>query len=241
MPVLALIYPSPALARLADPLKLAAADDADSPAGSTSVLKRARALVSDALAPIVQGRSGPTDPRWYWAASFLLDDHLSPENIDWLKRSDAIYAWTGVTDHSEVAALGAHVHTALELIEAERDGERSDLGVPPGDLIDVLALSALAGPGNCALRSLARLDGREDALEDYDVRDAAARVAWGLRSLSTRRTQPISFVRERRATGSACSSTRSTAAYRPCWTSTRTSLSNGPASPTSSHRGLCGK
>jgi hypothetical protein len=183
MPVLGLIYPSPALARLADPFNLAASGNGDRPADSTSVLQRARASVSDALAPIVRGRSGPADPRWYWAAPLLLDDLLNAENTDWLQRWDATYAWTGVSDHSESAALGAHVSVALELIDAERDGERSDLGTPPTDLVDVLALSALAGPGNCALRSLACVDGRENALEDDDVRDAAARVAWGLRSL----------------------------------------------------------
>lgn len=183
MPVLALIYPSPALARLTDPLELAEPEDGDGPADSRSVLQRARARTSDALAPILDGRSGPVDPRWYWAASSLLDDHLDHENTHWLERGHATYAWTGVSDRSEGSALGAHVTTALELIHAERDGERSNLGAPPDDLIDVVALLALAGPGNCALRSLTRIDGRDNALEDDDVRDAAARMAWGLRSL----------------------------------------------------------
>lgn len=183
MPVLALIYPSPTLARLADPLEFAAPGDDGRPTDSTSVLRRAKASISDALAPIVRDRAGPADPRWYWAASFLLDDQAKAENTYWLERWNATDAWTGVSDFSESSALGAHVSAALELIRAERDGDRSDLGAPPDDLVDVLALSALAGPGNCALRSLARVDGRENALEDDDVRDAAARVAWGLRSL----------------------------------------------------------
>jgi Helicase conserved C-terminal domain len=46
-----------------------------------------------------------------------------------------------------------------------------------------VAQLAVAGPGVSALRALSRVAGGSAALTDQDVRDAAARVAWGFRSL----------------------------------------------------------
>jgi len=186
MPVLALVYPSPALARLADPLHLAAATPDGAAVDSQVVIREAQALVREAIEPLVRDRLGPADPRWYWAAPFLLDDRLNRDSIGWLDRWNSTYAWTGMTDRSESSALADHIQAALELVQAERADARSDLGAPPGDLVDVLALLALAGPANCALRALVR--GQDDTqwFDDERVRDAAARVAWGLRSLFNR-------------------------------------------------------
>jgi hypothetical protein len=186
MPVLGLVYPSPALARLADPLQLGGAATRTGPADARVVLREARKLIRDAIAPLVHDRTGPPDPRWYWATPLLLDDSLNPESTNWLERWDSTYAWTGRTDVSETSALAAHVATALETVNAEREPARSDLGAPPDDLVDVLALLALAGPANCALRALARGNRDDQWLDDESARDAAARVAWGLRSLFNR-------------------------------------------------------
>lgn len=58
-----------------------------------------------------------------------------------------------------------------------------DLGPRPDDLADVLTRMAVAGPGVCALRALSRVAGGADALANPDIRDAAYRIAQGLRSL----------------------------------------------------------
>jgi hypothetical protein len=181
MPVLVLIHPSPALARLADPLALAASADGGI-LEQRSVLRIAKANAREAIRPLISGRSGPPDPRWYWAAPFLLDDRADTANTDWLERWNTVKAWTGESDPSEHSALAAHIQTALDLIADERGG-RSDLGSAPNDLADVIALLALAGPSVCALRSLVRgADAHERLIQDA-YRDAAARAAWGLRSL----------------------------------------------------------
>ena len=186
MPVLALVYPSPALARLADPLHLAATPSDGAPVESGVVLREAQASIRQAIDPIVRDRPGPADPRWYWAAPFLLDDHLNRGSSDWLERWNSTYAWTGTADRSESSALADHLAAARDLVRAERDGACSDLGAPPGDLVEVLALLALAGPANCALRALARSNSDAQWLDDERARDSAARVAWGLRSLFNR-------------------------------------------------------
>ncbi len=55
-----------------------------------------------------------------------------------------------------------------------------ELGRPPEDLVDVLVLLGLAGPGVAALRALGRVAGEA---ETNVLRDSAAQVAWHLRSL----------------------------------------------------------
>jgi len=65
--------------------------------------------------------------------------------------------------------------------EAQKLADGSlNLGRPPADLARVLALEALAAPGTTALRALWRITQGEGGNE---TRGAAARVAWGLRSL----------------------------------------------------------
>ncbi len=178
MPVLALLFPSPALARLADPLVIAreAAPEQLSPSAIRRVARdRARA----ALEPLLAGRQGPPDPRWYWAAPMLLDD---PETDTWLEARGA-RAWTGAADVAESSALSAHVQAALAIVRAERTPERSDLGTAPSDLADVVGLMALAAPGTCALRALWRVIDEDPDADEVDAQDGAARIAWGLRSL----------------------------------------------------------
>src|SRR5207237_1397287 len=58
----------------------------------------------------------------------------------------------------------------------------AQLGRIPDDLPDLLARMALAGPGVTALRALGRI-ADDDQLAAENLRDDAARVAWGLRSL----------------------------------------------------------
>ena len=164
MPVLALVYPSPALARLADPLRLAATEPGADPTEARLVLGQARQSIRDALEPLVQDRTGPADPRWYWAAPLLLDDRAASDGIDWLQRWDATYAWTGL--HRRLRELSAHRSCRRGSRDRHRRKRRRSLGLgnPPEDLDEVLALLALAGPGNCALRALSR--GNDNWLDD---------------------------------------------------------------------------
>lgn len=184
MPVFALVYPSPALAELADPLELAirhASNDRGA-LDLASVRRIARDLANEALAPLVAGRDGPPDLRWYWAAPLLLDDCADNGSITWLERWNAAASWTG-SDASETSSLAEHITAALELVYSERTPERSDLGTPPADLADLVGLLALAGPATCALRALNRSSAAPGDAQSEARRSAAARIAWGLRSL----------------------------------------------------------
>ena len=57
------------------------------------------------------------------------------------------------------------------------------MGRVPDDLVEVVTSLAIAGPANAALRALSRVARGSPALADAGVRDAAARIAWGFRTL----------------------------------------------------------
>ena len=123
-------------------------------------------------------REGPTDDRWYWAAGLVLDRDL-PQQDKWLNSRKVSEAWTGPNPRRASAGFALHIETARKVHKGE-----VELGAPPADLGKVLARLAIGGPGNIALRSLGRITSlRRSEYTDSALRDGAARIAWGFRSL----------------------------------------------------------
>ncbi|OBI55660.1 hypothetical protein A5667_23160 [Mycolicibacterium fortuitum] len=172
MPALALLYPSPVLARLGDPLEIARQQSATLPMPRQAMFEAVRTRVVEALAQLPTGTAepGPADQSWYWAVPFLLDRHLADAG-GFVPR---MRTWDGEEDTE--SSLAAHVQHAEAL-------DVSALGPRPTDLVEVVTRIAIAGAGVCALRALSRVTGGDGSLEDDEIRDAAYRVAHGLRSL----------------------------------------------------------
>lgn len=182
MSVLSLLYPSPVLAALGDPISLRAR------------LGNGRPLELDALLDDVEARLQPlvsrltpaapsdhdADERWYWAAPILLDHQ---ENLrqasQWFERRDLARAWIGMSedDDDPESRWAEHVERAGKVV-----AEAASFGPPPRDLARTLALTALASPAVVALRALGHVGGH-DSLWHRSLRDAAGAVAWGFRSL----------------------------------------------------------
>ena len=174
MPVLALLYPSVALAQLGDPLDVARARGSALPMSRQTLFDVVRSRVKDALAQLSTSpdTSGPVDQSWYWAAPFLLDRHLTEDqNQAFIPR---MRSWSGEEDAE--SSLSSHVHLAETF-------DQSTLGARPPDLDIVLTNLAVGGPGACALRALSRVTSGDAALQDIKIRDAAYRIAHGIRSL----------------------------------------------------------
>ena len=179
MPVLGILYPSPSLVELGDPIPVprdgATLDDA---------VARARARLELPLAKVTEPylNSYRRDESWYWAAPILLDlkRHGEPTR-EWFARWDLSSRWNGAKkDEDEGSRWEEHVAEARKLVEASRGS--LDLGQPPVDLLDVLATRSVAGPATTALRALTRASSPE-ASAACAARDAAARIAWSLRTL----------------------------------------------------------
>jgi hypothetical protein len=184
MPVMALIYPSPTLARTVDPLALAAeSDDGGTMQLDTlesSARTRVQAMLDDLDDP--GGHQGPEDERWYWAAPLLLDlAHSRASTLEWWGDPELAARWSsGGEDPAEASSsrFADHVELAREVLAGH-----VVLGRRPTDLAEVVTRLALAAPGTGCLRAFGRVCGGEMSLERPEIRHTAASAAWSFRTL----------------------------------------------------------
>jgi len=178
MPVLAMLYPSPALAEMGDPLRVAAELGAgDQLPTSADVLHPVMEALKRALADFAVDGEGREDERWYWVAPLLLDQLRG--DAGWLNRNEVLEAWASAGARG-TQGLANHVAEARRALHESITGGIV-LGRPPADLVEVLAWLAVAGPANTTLRALSRL-APSSPISD-EMRDTAARVAAEFRSL----------------------------------------------------------
>lgn len=174
MASLQFLVPSPALARLGDPLTEAVhLRTGDAPPTWEAIRSTVRARVAAAVHPLVQdlprGR-GAGATSWYTLAPLLLDgDHARPVH-SLLHR-----------DGEDSTGLDRHATELDRLLHLARTDPTSDELPPvPPDLVDILTLTALAGPPAVMYRAVARLfPGAPEAA----LVSAAATAAEGFRSL----------------------------------------------------------
>ena len=181
LPVLALLYPSFALAESVDLIEIAGAGGDGSAMSSEAVVKRASEALRPQVDRIVAGAPshGRVDERWYWAAPLLLDAHRDPEcATTWLDDEKTASGWPGDGAAIGDSSWSEHVEQAAEVARGE-----VELGRPPDDLVMAVARLAVAGPGVTALRALAGSAPGQTSTRDRAVRVAAGSVAWSLRSL----------------------------------------------------------
>jgi len=195
MPVLGILYPSPSLVELGDPISVprdgVTLEDA---------VARARERLEPPLGKVTEPylNSDRRDESWYWVAPILLDLESHGESTrKWFARWDLASRWNGAKkDEDEGSRWEEHVAEARKLVEAASNGPL-DLGRPPADLLDVLATRSVAGPATTPLRALTRASGHE-AHRSCAARDAAARIAWSFRTLFNL-PEAIALIRGERA------------------------------------------
>lgn len=177
---LMLMYPSPTLAELGDPLELALKDGA-APAGWQEAVRHVERRIQRRLdrAGIELPREGPgisPDQRWYRVALASLDARCYPAIEGWVQRRRG---WRS-TDEEQGTGFAEHVEQFAADFRVP-----SDLGFAPDDVTRVLAELALASPAVCAYRGLRRISG-VDGATDPRLLSGAARVADGFRTLFNR-------------------------------------------------------
>ena len=166
---LLLIYPSPVLAELADPLAVFSETE------TFLSLEGMRSAVGERLKPAVsalqeEAISHQDAHSAEWAAPAVVDDLLGTRSRAWLEAPHGLRALA-----SEDAF---HDHVA-ELATAART---RDCGALFGGLSGLLVDVALGSPAVCALRALKRI-APELAWDDPRLLSAAAEVAWSFRAL----------------------------------------------------------
>ena len=187
MPVLGMLYPSFVLARCGDPLEFYMAGNTESGNQLTveeitrKVAERFNKLLGDL--PINEDPYGREDESWYWAAPILLDMHEnSKKTREWLEQSNLNQIWSGETEDLDEdggeSRFIDHIDHAREVLMG-----RLELGRQPEDLPTVMAQMAIGGPAIAALRSLCRISGGLNNCDQLELRNQAAKVAWGFRKL----------------------------------------------------------
>ncbi|GII25699.1 helicase [Planosporangium mesophilum] len=179
MTSLALFWPTPGLARAADPLAWARRE----PDRTLTASELEQAIAGQLAAHLPAGddaQSGGGEA-WYWASQLSWPDSL-PAGLD----RDTIIAALGGTATDEDSGddptgLAAHVDVALRA-----RANALDLPARPNDLAVTLAAIGAHSPGNIAWRALGRLLNSQTAVTPEGHWRAAAVLASGLRSLFSR-------------------------------------------------------
>lgn len=165
---LLLIYPSPTLAVCGDPLSIfVESSEVLSEIQIRCQLRvRIKALLEKHFVGTEAGEPGASDE---WAVPAALDTLAGYRMGDWLEDP------AGFSTLAE-DAFNEHVKQLRITADSIR------LQDTPDALCDLLVDVALGGPGVCALRALHRI-APDLGWDDRDLLNAAARVAWGFRTL----------------------------------------------------------
>lgn len=167
---LLLIYPSPLIAEVADPLDIVAAHD------EPLSYNEMRAALAKRLQPYLRELQATSDPSaevetWEWAGPAVLDALANSRSGLWLEGND------GFMDSGDEDAWPNHVEALRKAVREKRVD-----GSVPDDALELLVDVGLGSPAICALRALHRIC-PELGWDDPDLLTAATRIAWGFRTL----------------------------------------------------------
>jgi len=166
---LLLIYPSPTLAELADPLAVFAETD------TTLSQEAMRVAIGNRLKPALEALQRAATPpedsvSAEWAAPAVIDDMLGTRSRAWLETAHGMRA---------LASEDAFQDHVAELAAAAAN---RDVGSSTADLSELLIDVALGSPAVCTLRALKRI-APELAWDNPGLLSASAQVAWSFRTL----------------------------------------------------------
>lgn len=184
MSTLAMFWPHPELARLADPLELARAHPSRTRTADAAVREVARRL-SPQLPRSTVGPAGEGAAHWRVVLSW--PGALPEELVESVEINDALAGEEARDSDGAAAAahskgLMLHVKLAIET----KDDRRQPISGDRTELLSTLAAIATHSPGNIAYRSLTRILGADHVVSDVGLWKAAATLAAGLRSLFNR-------------------------------------------------------
>lgn len=169
MRALHLIYPSPTLARVGDPLGVFARSPKQLSIADmrAAIAERIRTELGHLFAEDTEAEAVGRDAEWSTPAK--IDVILKTKAHSWLQ--DPGHRWTAQED-------GFREH----ILELRRTAGEGSLGALDDDTLNLLVDVALGSPGVCALRALRRI-APGLAWDDPDLLEAAASIAWGFRAL----------------------------------------------------------
>lgn len=164
-----LVYPSPTLARLADPLEVFASHSET--LSIDSMRKKVKERLRGKVEELSKRAGDSTNGRdWEWAAPFAIDVLEKSKAIDWVKSP------------TDFASLGNEEGFQEHVTTLQSAAMPCKFGPVPESLLDLLVDVALGSPAICALRALHRI-APDLAWDDPELLRSASRIAWGFRTL----------------------------------------------------------
>jgi hypothetical protein len=169
MRAMLLIYPSPSLAELADPLVIFA--ERSEPLSLEQMRQAVAGRLRSTFDALGQDAWGDADGHgWEWAAPAVIDAISGSRAGAWLESPAGL--------ESLAFEDGFKEHVA----ELRAAAARRDFGPLAESIIDLLVDVSLGSPAVCALRALHRV-APDLAWDDPCLLNAAVQVAWGFRTL----------------------------------------------------------
>jgi hypothetical protein len=169
MRAMLLVYPSPTLARIADPLAIYA--EQSDLLTLSAMRDELSTRLKTAFLKLEQKASGDDDGRgWEWAAPVALDSIMGSRAIDWLNADDGFCG---------MATEDAFIDHVEELRRAAKPGE---FGSVAKEILDLLIDVSLGSPAVCALRAFHRI-APDLAWDEPAMLNASAEVALAFRTL----------------------------------------------------------
>ncbi len=177
-----LLYPSPLLGEVADPLAICASRS------EPLEYDEMRSALADVLRPILGQLQSAADREahhetWRWASCAVLDALAENRATEWLNGL-GVFAWPGAEQGESQESRSHKTEGFHKHVEELRDVATSKrvAGVPGEDALDLLVDLVLGSPAICALRALRRVV-PELGWDDSTLLTAATHVAWGFRTL----------------------------------------------------------
>jgi hypothetical protein len=202
MPVLTLISPCRALARLCDP-RIFAVERGPGTLDRAEVVawaeERIKAVLPPAISIATAGEA--SDEQWYWAAPLVLDSVAGESLMSWGEDFDSNPDSAGDSaDDDADADSDSAWNKHLEFARSIANGESLPKGKAPADLCHVLALIGIGAPATAALRAFERLYPVRSGEAELMISSSAARIGWSFRSLFNRPESMALLRRGRRET-----------------------------------------
>ena len=174
-----MLYTSPMLSKMVDPMCLAIERGSPLSADELSAITLERAAhLAGSMPGARQRKEGRQDQAWYWAAIAKCDVSGCAGTGEWLRNKNG---WRSVMERDKEKSDHSMFRDHVEYFLQGALG-KVELGAVPEDFMSVLAELAIGSPAVCANRALRRIAPGLKA-DSAEILQASAHIAEGFRSL----------------------------------------------------------
>lgn len=171
-----LMYPSLSMAEMIDPMVTGIRNKKNELVNTNDIIDNIKSYIEKKIQPIIKSYeklSGRSSERWYWLIMVLIDSEKYGDFYRfWLNSERQGENWgsmiKGKDDDDFDSAFSQHIEELSKYFSENKKEFFMELGPPPDDLYDVLAMIALGSPAIISLRSFLRHTDKKN-ISDYST------------------------------------------------------------------------